>query len=85
MDKNNSKGRGRFDYIKYDDKARQSQESFKECFEALEDLVNNELADGRSKSLVFTKLEEAYMWVGKAIRDDQVVRNGSAPLQEERG
>jgi len=30
------------------------------------------------------KLEEFYMWVGKAIRDDQIKRNGSAPLQEGR-
>lgn len=30
------------------------------------------------------KLEEAYMWIGKTIRDDQIRRNGSAPMQEER-
>lgn len=30
------------------------------------------------------KLEECYMWIGKAIRDDQIRRNGSAPLQEAR-
>lgn len=29
-------------------------------------------------------LEEFYMWVGKAIKDGQIVRNGSAPLLEER-
>lgn len=29
-------------------------------------------------------LEEAYMWVGKAIRDDQIKRNGAAELQEGR-
>jgi hypothetical protein len=34
---------------------------------------------------VFTKLEEAYMWIGKAVRDDQIERNGSAELLEERG
>ncbi len=34
---------------------------------------------------IMTKLEEAYMCVGKAIRDDQIARNGSAPLQEARG
>lgn len=29
-------------------------------------------------------LEQAYMWCGKAIRDDQIERNGGAPLQEGR-
>jgi hypothetical protein len=33
----------------------------------------------------FDKLEEAYMWCGKGLRDQQIERNGSAPLQEERG
>lgn len=30
-------------------------------------------------------LEEVYMWVGKAIRDEQISRDGKAELQEERG
>lgn len=34
--------------------------------------------------MAITKLEEFYMWVGKAIRDEQLLRNGSAELQEER-
>lgn len=29
-------------------------------------------------------LEESYMWCGKAIRDEQIARNGSAPLEEGR-
>jgi hypothetical protein len=33
----------------------------------------------------YTQLEIAYMWCGKGIRDDQIERNGTAPLQEERG
>lgn len=30
-------------------------------------------------------VEVAYMWCGKGLRNAQIARNGSAPLQEERG
>ena len=42
------------------------------------------LYNGRSASLALTKLEEAYMWIGKQIRDDQIARNEHYELQEER-
>ncbi|MGZ3742738.1 MAG: Acb2/Tad1 domain-containing protein [Pseudobdellovibrionaceae bacterium] len=74
----------RFDYVKYDQKATEDQVNFKSSFEELEGLVNSSLKPGRASALVLTKLEEAYMWVGKAIRDEQIVRNGSAELQESR-
>lgn len=74
----------RFDYVKYDEQAIKCQAQFKEAFESIERMVDT-LPNGRAKSLIFTKLEEAYMWTGKAIRDDQIARNGTAPLQEERG
>lgn len=74
----------RFDYVKYDEKALKDQKYFKDHFEITELAVNANLVSPRAKALVLTKLEEAYMWVGKAIRDDQIERNGSAPLQEER-
>lgn len=74
----------RFDYVKYDEKAAEMQSNFKDDFEALERAVVANLKPGRASSLVLTKLEEAYMWVGKAIRDEQIVRNGTAELQEER-
>lgn len=66
---------GRFDYVKYDDDATKLQEGFKEVFEELEGLVVENLKPGRAQSLALTKIEEAYMWVGKAIRDEQIVRN----------
>lgn len=74
----------RFDYVKYDQRATNQQLHLKEEFEKIEAYVNKFFNDGRAKSLLLTSLEEAYMWAGKAIRDDQVKRNGSAPLQEER-
>lgn len=73
----------RFDYVKYDHRSVEQQTNFKAEFEQLESLVN-ELEDGRAKSLVFTKLEEAYMWVGKAIRDTQIKRNPATEQQEGR-
>jgi hypothetical protein len=75
---------GRFDYVKYDDHAQTNQEAFKSMFKELEIHVANSLPAGRAQSLVLTKLEEAYMWVGKAIRDQQISRGGSAQSQEQR-
>lgn len=75
----------RFDYVKYDEKATDDQASFKAIFTALEKTVNEYLKSPRAKALVLTKLEEAYMWIGKAIRDDQIERNGQAELEEGRG
>lgn len=65
----------RFDYIAYDEKAKDDQAYFKKLFMDLECAVHEKLKPSREKALVMTKLEEAYMWVGKAIRDDQVSRN----------
>ncbi len=78
-----SNGTGTFDYVAYDELAQKQQAQFKETFIALERDMGG-LKPGRAASLVRTKLEEAYMWVGKAIRDEQIARNGSAPLQEGR-
>lgn len=75
----------RFDYVKYDDAAANTQARLKSGFVALEELIELHLSGGRAKALVLTKLEEAYMWVGKSIRDEQIAHNGSAPLQEGRG
>lgn len=87
----------RFDYVKYDDTAVLLQNHFKAMCEQLEASINSignrpmayvdpvkVGALGRSKAMAFTKLEELYMWIGKAVRDDQIIRNGSAELQEER-
>lgn len=73
----------RFDYVQYDQKAQEIQSAAKLAFQSLAEAIET-LPAGRAQSLALTKLEEAYMWVGKAIRDDQIKRNGSAPLQEQR-
>lgn len=75
----------RFDYVKYGIEAENLQAGFKLSFSCLSKEVDSNLKSPRAKALVQTKLEEAYMWVGKAIRDDQIERNeGRAELQEER-
>jgi hypothetical protein len=75
---------GRFDYVKYDEAAQAKQAEFKSAFEALDATVDR-LANGRAKSLAITKLEEAYMWIGKAIRDEQIARGGDSADRPERG
>jgi hypothetical protein len=78
---------GRFDYVKYDESANYRQTVAKKLVTDLEKFMNDTFTSkesGRAKALALTKLEEVYMWIGKGIRDDQIARNGSAPLQEER-
>jgi hypothetical protein len=74
----------RFDYVKYDSEAMEIQQIFKQNVTFLENDMNHFLISPRAKALALTKLEEFYMWIGKAIRDDQISRNGTAELQEER-
>lgn len=73
----------RFDYVKYDAQATIQQQAFKEQFQIIENMANN-LKDGRAKSLVMTYLEITYMWVGKALRDEQIARNPEEPDVPER-
>lgn len=74
----------RFDYVAYDEGAQVDQACAKDQVGELERFINGRLNSPRAKALALTKLEEVYMWIGKAIRDDQITRNGSAPLQESR-
>jgi hypothetical protein len=74
----------RFDYVKYDETAINTQAAFKAIITSLEGHVNNQLKSPRAKAVAITKLEECYMWIGKAIRDDQLGRNFATELQEER-
>jgi hypothetical protein len=73
----------RFSYVKYDQPSMDQQAELRQKFEELEALVDK-LANGRAKSLVYTSLEEAYMWVGKSIRDTQIERQGKIDEQAER-
>lgn len=74
----------RFDYVKYDELAAHKQDSFKRMMMMVEDHVDKNLVDSIHKLRIHEKLEEAYMWVGKAIRDEQVSRTRKVELQEDR-
>ena len=63
------------DYIKYDEKSILEQEVAKRFCSDIESLIK-ELGPGREQSIAITKLEEVYMWVGKAIRNRQIERLG---------
>jgi hypothetical protein len=76
--------RSRFDYVKFDHLATAMQAAAKRAVSNVEALVAA-LPDGRAKDKALDHLEETYMWMGKAIRDDQISRNNATELQEERG
>jgi len=38
----------------------------------------SELKPGRSSAMAVTKLEECHVWMGKAIRDDQIALSNTA-------
>ena len=76
---------GRFDYVKYDAIAIEKQEGFKQMFGMLEKAADDMLPNGRARALFLTALEEAYMWTGKAIRDEQIARNSQTDHVPERG
>lgn len=73
-----------FDYVEYDQESEATQILFKRRFVDLHKDIETYLKQGRARSLVLTKLEEAYMWVGKSIRDEQILRNPHTELQEQR-
>jgi hypothetical protein len=74
----------RFDYVLYDDTSIEKQDHIKQSVKSLAQVIEDLLGDNRAVQLALNHLEECYMWVGKAIRDEQIERNGSAQLQEER-
>ena len=75
----------RFSYIKFDPLRADKMEAFKSLFEGLERSVEEQLTTSRPKSLCLTSLEEAYMWIGKAIRDEQIQLDGKINHEPNRG
>jgi hypothetical protein len=75
---------GTFDYIKFDKQSTANQASIKEVFTTLETVILHKLNHSRYRALAITALEEAYSWVGKAVREDQLKRGGENELEEKR-
>lgn len=73
-----------FSYVKYDHLAVAKQEELKRMFEGIERFAADNLPASRPRSLLLTALEEAYMWTGKAIRDEQIQRDSQAAHVPER-
>ena len=71
---------GRFDAVQYDDISKEILTEIKAAFLTME-VTLARLEEGRAKSLALTKIEEAYMWCGKSIRDAQLKR-GVSEAQE---
>lgn len=63
-----------FDKIQYDEEAVLKSQMLKAKMENILDFMERKLIESRARSIVKSKLEEAFMWAGKAIKDDQIVR-----------
>lgn len=71
-------------YVKYDKASIEKSEFLKKEFEQLIGCIEGMMENSREKALIMTGLETAYMWTGKAIRNDQIKRNGSSENLPER-
>lgn len=74
----------RFDYVRYDEARVNAQNAFKKAVTDLERMIEEGIGSKIQKKKAINALEVCYMWIGKGLRDDQIIENGSAPLQEER-
>jgi len=63
-----------FGSIAYDEQSKQASDNIKSICCELETAIEAYLSDSRERSQALIKLEECFMWVGKAVRNDQQVR-----------
>lgn len=63
----------RFDFIKYDNIAQARHDMLKDLIEELAECIV-ELTPSRESALAMTNLEQSFMWMGKAIKEDQKKR-----------
>ncbi len=69
----------RFDYITYDDQAAAFQLEMKTSFQLILKTLTESLCMSRERQLALTKLEETYVWVCKAVGEDQLQRTAVPP------
>ncbi len=63
-----------FDYLQWDEKSEKVQQEIKLFFVNIELSAKENLKPSRELSLAMTNLEQAWMWMGKAIKADQISR-----------
>jgi hypothetical protein len=63
----------RFESIKFDKSHLKLAEKAAALSIEVERFIS-ELHKGRSSAMAITHLEECHVWMGKAIRDDQIIR-----------
>ncbi len=74
----------RFDYVKYDEIALRKQDNFKKKMVEIEGAILDNLSASEYRKKAIESLEIAYAWLGKAVRDEQVIVRSTQELQEER-
>jgi hypothetical protein len=67
----------RFNFIAYDELSAAQSGRIRDAMQSVEAQLLL-LPEGRPRSLALTKLEEAFMWSGKAVRDAQLEREGAS-------
>lgn len=72
---------GRFEYVKFDEESMSRQELFKEDCVELEKAIKS-LPEGNARAYALKALEEMYMWIGKAVRDEQLYRTDPRSMDE---
>jgi hypothetical protein len=65
---------GKFDYVEWDENSQLICDDLKGRVEELDAMILTMLGHSRERFLAVTKLEECFMWLGKAIRSDQLKR-----------
>lgn len=75
----------RFSYVKYDTETSAKSEMFKGLCEQLDQAMVENLPHGRERNLAHTNLEQVFMWIGKALRDQQIEKDGAVNHVPSRG
>lgn len=61
----------RFDHVKFNESTQSASEEFKQRYVSIEVLLDR-LPPMKGKAFALQRLEESFMWVGKALRDIQL-------------
>jgi hypothetical protein len=65
---------GIFDYVEWDEKSQEICDRLRTKTQDLYIDIFDSFLPSRERSLAATNLEQVFMWIGKAIRQDQIER-----------